>query len=1015
MKWPRLNPTVRITLGLVFMTLSLVLSAVFLGITPDPTNALLEARKSVVEGLAVQAAALGHGNDNDGHKEILGRVVGRNDDVISAGLRSRDGHLIAQAGPHEQLWVNIPLDQSTATFAQVPIFAGNERWATLEVHFAEMESLSGNWLPQWLLNLLAFLAVAGFIGYWLFMRRTLREVDPSAVVPARVKSAMDGLLEGVMLIDERARAVLVNRSLCDRLEMTEKDFIDKPPSALRWIDPTTGKPPAQLPWHVALKEAVAHTGSVLCLAAKTGEMRTFVCNASPITDGNGRSRGALVTLDDITDIEKKNTELKQALTTLESSRREIQKQNKALERLATRDPMTNCLNRRAFFEQFNSIFSDATENNRAVSCIMTDIDHFKRINDGFGHAMGDEVIKLFANILQSGVRENDLVCRYGGEEFCIILPDLDVKATTVIAERLRSQVAQESKEKVTCGARVTASFGVAMLDESMSDGNELVNRADEALYAAKESGRNRVIAWHGTAPLVAKPDKTQPDTEQDTSHNQTPTLPQVAKLQKQVRELELALDKRTQALRHGQAHDTTTGLPNRVLFKDRIAQALARARRNSRSIAVLSLEVTTLRRVDSALGPMYSEKLLRRLSERLVSATRYTDTVMVFEDTNEGPTLSRLGDNEFGLLIADMTSTKSVTWLVKRVLQNLGQSIEMDGHAIFFNASVGVSVFPNDGRTPEALMMNASAARQHAHQNLGRNSYQFYSEEMNQEARQQLELDAALRTALKEDQLTLHFQPKFTLRGGRLTGVEALVRWMHPTLGTIPPSQFIPVAEQSGLITELGYWVMKTSSQWLRHWQQQGAGDLTVAVNVSGIQFRDPHFVERVGQITAKAGISAASLEVELTESTIMENLDLAHASIEALTQRGIRVSVDDFGTGYSSLSYLKTFPLHCLKIDRSFLLDIATDATADTLVGTICLMARKLGLRVVAEGVEEVEQVRALQRHRCDEVQGFLFAPPVTGDEITALLNDGLRSNPAMGLLSRRWPFRIPVTRRTG
>jgi diguanylate cyclase (GGDEF)-like protein/PAS domain S-box-containing protein len=1009
MKLPRPSPIVRISIGLVLITLSLMFSASFLGFAPDPVERDLSSRKSIAETLAVQLTLQGRDMRSTAHRELVNSLVKRNDAVTSVGLRSAKGTLLVDAGDHVAHWVNVPLGHSTPTHAQVPMFDGNERWGTLEIRFKPLEGLFGGLISPWLLQLLTYTCFAGFFAYWLFMRRTLKELDPGKAAPTRVRSAMDALAEGVMMVDERAEAVLVNEALCERLERSAADLVGRPPSALPWMDPATGRSPSPLPWQSALEHAHKLTGRVLSIQAGDGTLRTFVVNASPILDGKGCARGALVTFDDVTDIEAKNRELRTALRTLETSEHAVRQQNEELERLATRDPMTDCLNRRAFFERFDGLFAAARTRAQPLTCIMTDIDHFKQVNDTHGHAAGDDVIVAFANAIKAAARESDLVCRYGGEEFCVLCPGLDVPATAALAEQIRATTATLDLERDD-GSRiaVTASFGVACFDGSMNEPADLVNQADEALYAAKESGRNRVITWDPDRlhePAGGEDATPDPDTAA-TPHDGggQDDGDELPLLRAQVRELQRQVEQRTAVLQRNAGHDRLTRLPDRLLFRDRCEQAIARARRAEKNMAVLSLEVPTLVQIGEALGPQAADVVLKHISERLNGSIRDTDTVALLDAGGERPTLSRLGDREFGLLVTDLETTDALTWLVQRLFDCLSGRIRVKGHELLLEMNVGIAVYPGCGRSPDVLTMNAQAARKHAAGQPGSNRYQFYSREMNDHALRLLEMGAELRKAIDNDELTLHFQPKFSARTGVLTGVEALARWVHPTRGMVSPGEFIPVAEHAGLIAPLGHWVIRRACNWLEHWEHCGFDDLHVAVNVSSLQFREADFCNRVLQTIEEHGISPQRLELELTETSVMDNLSIAKATIHTLSEHGVRIAIDDFGTGYSSLSYLRSFPLDCLKIDRSFLTDICSDPAAEALVATMCSMGHRLGMRVVAEGVEQEQQLRLLRRHRCDEVQGFLFSPAVTGDEITQLAL--ARSGDGQGL--RRWlPWR--------
>lgn len=498
MKKLRLAPTLRISLGLVLVTVSILCTAYLIGLTPDKAAEVLDARKKLSETLAVQYSDLAQKGQIDTIKKSMRALVERNDDVLSAALRATSGRLVAEAGDHERYWVDPPSGQSTATHAVVPIFSGSQRWGKVELSFTPV--YAGGFLGLsrgsffWLV---VYMTILGFLGYLFFMRRTLRELDPATVIPPRVKAALDALVEGVVLLDEKEQIVLVNDAFIEQVEEPASVILGHKASEFKWLIPESKKPARGFPWLDAMHTQEKRIGVHLALKTSSQGLRTFVVNGAPILDGRGRCRGALATFNDVTELERKNEQLRETLNMLEQSQEEIQRQNQQLEVLATHDPLTNCLNRRSFMEKADEEWNKSIRLGQPLSCIMVDIDHFKSINDHYGHAAGDEVIKQMAETLRSGFRSDDVICRYGGEEFCIVLPYVTANQAAALGERIRRRIATQDNWGVHLmnNQKVTVSLGVSGTEFGANEPAELLEQADKALYASKSAGRDRVSRW----------------------------------------------------------------------------------------------------------------------------------------------------------------------------------------------------------------------------------------------------------------------------------------------------------------------------------------------------------------------------------------------------------------------------------------------------------------------------------------------------------------------------------------
>lgn len=492
-----MSPAVRVSLSLVLLTVSILLAADLLGIMPDNSKAQMDGRKKFIETLAVQTSKAAEKSDLETISVLISNAVNRNEDIHSAALRTANKKIQASAGDHNKYWQLVDGEKSTPRQIRVPIYDGKERWGTVEVSFSPLNSrMHFGYAINSLAETIAFVAFLGFLVYLMFMKKTLRHLDPSAVIPERVRAALDALAEGLVLMDEKEQIVLANISFSKKAGLSPEQLLGKKVSELNWAVSRKEDNDIEFPWHVTLRTAEINTGQSLKFNTADG-VRTFSINSTPILDAKGKQKGALATFDDITVLEEKNKLLEQAKNNLEKSQSEIEKKNKELVILATTDPMTGCLNRRAFFDAFNSAFTNANENGEELCCIMADIDHFKSVNDTFGHGAGDVVIQKMAQALEESVREEDIVSRFGGEEFCIILPGISLTDAVSIAERVRITVTKKIKEEVDVipGRIVTTSLGVTSSYLGAEDESTLVEQADSALYISKETGRNKVSRY----------------------------------------------------------------------------------------------------------------------------------------------------------------------------------------------------------------------------------------------------------------------------------------------------------------------------------------------------------------------------------------------------------------------------------------------------------------------------------------------------------------------------------------
>jgi diguanylate cyclase (GGDEF)-like protein len=444
-------------------------------------------------------------------------------------------------------------------------------------------------------------------------------------------------------------------------------------------------------------------------------------------------------------------------------------------------------------------------------------------------------------------------------------------------------------------------------------------------------------------------------------------------------QLETLLQQRTAQVDWLAYYDTVTQLPNRALFEDRLTQAVSVAKAAHQSLGVLFISLDQFKKVNDSLGHGPGDILLREFAERLNSCITQSDTV------------ARFGSDEFALLRTQIDGTKDVIETIGSLSQVLKFSFDLPGHELFATASVGVSLFPLDGEDCQTLLKNAGAALYKAKRSGGAN-YQFFTADMHELATKRLELESNLRKAIQNEEFLVHYQPRVSVDSLTITGVEALVRWQHPQLGLISPSEFIPLAEDAGLIVPIGEWVLRTACMQAQRWRDQGIAPIQIAVNISARQFHDQDFSQTVIRTLEETGLSPKYLELEVTESSIMQDAGFAAGMLSRLKSMGINISIDDFGTGFSSLASLKRLPIDALKIDKSFVREATSDPDDAALVMAIITLAHNLRLKVVAEGVETEDQLRFLQLLRCDEIQGYFFSKPLPAETLATLFEPQIR-----------------------
>jgi diguanylate cyclase (GGDEF)-like protein len=611
--------------------------------------------------------------------------------------------------------------------------------------------------------------------------------------------------------------------------------------------------------------------------------------------------------------------------------------------LAIRDELTGSHNRRHLIDLIEQERERVLKGATSFCVCLLDIDFFKRINDTYGHAAGDAVLRSFAVTVQNQIRDSDAFGRYGGEEFLLMLPETTLEDAMLFAERVRMGIERLVFRDISTDLKVSVSIGVAQFRFGETIG-QTVTRADEALYTAKSNGRNQVVNYGQTVELLREQEvaETAPLELTDTSQC-----------------------------------DPLTGLLGRRVLRDRLNHAMARSLRNERLVGLMLLNVNKFKDINEALGYEAGDAILAQAAANVRDCLRESDTVV------------RWGGDEFIVILEDLAQVGDAQQVAEKILDRFALPLKAGERESFVSLSVGIATFPAPGCDVDTLLKRADTAMTRA-KLWGENSVQVYSSDAPLPPSERLILKNHLREALAQDQLVLEYQPQVDLITRRIIGVEALIRWNHPQYGRIEPGRFITLAEETGLIVPIGEWVLRKACAQNRAWRDAGLPPLKVAVNLSARQLKHPEMVDRVLDIIAETGIAPACLDLEITESILIDNMEMNCQGLQTLRQAGVQVSIDDFGTGYSSLGYLTELPADILKMDRSFVRRLGQGTAGErgyALAESIIHMAHRLQLSVIAEAVETEEQLNDLSAMGCDVAQGYYFHRPLGADAITDLL----------------------------
>ncbi len=970
--------SVTLTIGVVLLSLCVLLIADTTNLRDNGLVVRQDSREALAETLAVHLSNIATRASSDTVAANIERFVQSKHSIISAELTAERGELrIEFVADSDSTHAFGTMLGESITHVTVPILANGKPWGTLQVGFRNANTTS-----QGLLYF-GFVALGLLLTNLTYLSKVLVQLDPSKAVPERVHSAFDMLAEGVVVLDTKLRIVMANEAACTIADKPVDELLGRSLESWPWIKSEGW----QAPWTTVFNTGLAVSEQAVTIGGN--RHGTYSMNCSLIRNQEDEVGGVMITLADITAIEKKNCELSGALQQLRRSQESITQKNRELEALASQDPLTGLNNRRALVAELERQAELASSNNMPLSCIMLDIDHFKRVNDTLGHAVGDEVICAVANLLTMHCREEDTAGRIGGEEFVMVLPETDLARAAEIAERIRQGVERIAEDVTIAVNTLSISLGVAELDESVKSLEQLLDHADQALYYAKNHGRNQVALYkhdleQRIGPSVETNQTADAAKNDDVSKSVTTS----------VREIRLTqlLDSQLHDLNQLKTFDPLTGIPKRDIFVEQLARYIGTAARAEKKLGLLTMSLRDVDRISSMLGHEATQTLIKEFTLRIRDALRRTDLV---SDVVSEHNLSHIGATDFGILLGDLEESEQSLAVVTRIRRVLSKPFLIQNQRIHAGVNIGVALYPEDGTSAEQLLHQAARACAAAARHSEKIAFCFANDTIDALSKTALEMESDLYEAVENSQFTLNYQPKFDLSSQRVSGVEALIRWQHPDKGWISPAEFIPLAEANGLIKDISTFVVQTALEQVKRWHDSGLDPISVSVNISGAQLRDPNLVSDILTAIKRSGLAPEYVDVEITETSVIESPQRARIALGQLRAAGISVSMDDFGTGYTSLALLADLPLDSVKIDRSFVIAMASSERSRAIVESIINMAHTLKLSVVGEGIETNEQLTTLAELGCNIIQGYLISKPMDAHQTTDFLRQQARHNP--------------------
>jgi diguanylate cyclase (GGDEF)-like protein len=962
---------------LVLLSLCVLFVGDLLGFRDDGQASVSEARKTIAESTAMHLSTLANIEDEGAIDFAVSALVTRNVDIQAASLILTGGAVLARYGDESLLQSFAPI--TTLSHLSVPILNDKHHWGELRLVFAPMRNL-----PREILGLV-FFAFGSLIAFTFLLNKAFIQLDPNRAVPSRVDTAFNLFASGVVILDDQLRVIMANQAACDMGSCSRETLLGSSLEGWNWQTEKDW----QNPWATTFHTGQLVSDQPLRLKRPDGGTRLIMASCALVGNESEGARGVIVTLDDVSSIERKNSELAATLQELRSSQKLISAKNKELQRLATTDALTGISNRRVLMETLELEFARAQKNNLSLSCIMTDIDHFKSVNDTYGHGVGDDVIRAVSDTMAAACGENETLGRYGGEEFVVILPGLDAPAAAELAERVRAAIVSLALGDRLAVPKLSSSFGVADMSSGASNGDLLVDLADQALYQAKQGGRNRVCVYDKSKASTDTAAHTVAGAAADTAAETAAEPPKsqpvpIDSSDVRLSELQTLLTQRDREIEVLREFDTLTGIPMRTLFLQRVESELLRAKRHGSPVGVLSFELRDLSRLVSTLGHSAADALVVSVVDRLQQGLRTSDLV---SEISAEHSLSRITSNEFGVLLSEIADAAGTMIVVTRLKRLLSQPFLVGEQKVYVGANIGIALSLVENMAASDLFSQASDARVQASTQPEKMSHAFATTTLNDQSHDYIRLESDLHDALNAGQLEVYYQPKFDLVERRIVGMEALLRWRHETRGFVPPDVFVAVAEANGLIEQLSAFVVESTLDQILAWRAMGFKHLVVSVNVSPMQLRAESLVESTLAALERTGVEGQHLEIELTETSVLDNPEKAISALHTLRNVGVGISIDDFGTGYTSLSLLSKLPIDIIKIDRLFIAAMRNSEQDLLIVQSMVSMAHTLGLRVVGEGVETNDEFETLASFGCDMVQGYLISHALPAEEATAFL----------------------------
>ncbi|MBC2775128.1 EAL domain-containing protein [Rhizobium sp. AQ_MP] len=966
-------PAFGLALSMTLLVLSIVSIAALLGLVPDRLAYQLEARARVAEALTLQIATAAARDEIEIIHDTISAVQRRDGSVRSIGLRRVSGELVVATADHDGFWTGTEGGRSTQTHVHVPISDGTGVWGGVEIVFQPLDSrlpLLG--IPFDLLLFCGFVGASSFAGMFLVLRRSMRLLDMTTTVPSRVQSAFDTLSDGVAVVDRRGNILLVNQSLAKILDSDDKMLIDRDLSALLWRKLKRESELAELPWLTALRENKTVTDVPMNLRRESGDIVNILVNATSISPDGITVHGALVTFKDVTAIERKNRDLSIAYNKLQQSETEIKKQNNQLKYLANHDPLTTCLNRRALFEQFEQLYQSAFLSGRDLTCLMIDVDHFKSVNDTYGHAVGDDVIAGLGHALLEAGGPEDLVGRYGGEEFCMVLDGADINAAKQVAEELRHLVKQRSPAWLKQDKTLSISIGIAAVDGRAGTVHAAVNNADQALYSAKKAGRDRAVIWN--------PSTQNLDTGHEAEHQSSsgPSGGEASKLQvnpvaKQKTPLEI--------------------------FTRRVQKSLIQSGGDQDAVAVICVNLDSQSECEVRFGPRVSAEVMRNASDSLDAIFRDADMVSLMSGKERKVSILPIDASMFLIELTQTSDSGSLFWVLQRLVEKLSSLFNsiIGGPPVRF--SVGACLYSNDVQSADALIENAIAAQRLASRQEGDHTFQIFSSNMARVVDERNAVEKGIRQALLNREFQLHFQPIINLGTGDVSGAEVLLRSSNEHLKNTSIDTVIQVAEKTGLIHDVSEYVFGRAFALISDWHRHGLTVPLISINISAEQLKGRDIISSILKLAEAHAVNPASIQLEMTESAMVTDIAQTSEILRTLQTYGFHIALDDFGTGQSSLAHLLDLNPDTIKIDKSFVQSIETNQANQILVTTIADLSRKIGAKVTAEGVETPQQLELLAEMGCHNVQGFLISRALPDQQFLEWLRVFQRESTAVEL----------------